>query len=110
MADSAFLARQKTKADAEFYTAQRTAEANKVKKQHMPSSYLDQKVQCVTTCLFSPPSVAAEANTRVPPANEVQSHRGQQQNLLWQRHTPDVHGVCLCRELYQGLSNHGLCC
>uniref|UniRef100_A0AAR2LMF7 Band 7 domain-containing protein n=2 Tax=Pygocentrus nattereri TaxID=42514 RepID=A0AAR2LMF7_PYGNA len=29
--DSAFLARQKAKADAEFYTAQRTAEANKLK-------------------------------------------------------------------------------
>ncbi|TRY96233.1 hypothetical protein DNTS_013747 [Danionella cerebrum] len=29
--DSAYLARQKAKADAEFYTAQRTAEANKVK-------------------------------------------------------------------------------
>lgn len=28
--DSAFLARQKTKADADFYTAQRAAEANKV--------------------------------------------------------------------------------
>uniref|UniRef100_A0AAQ6A4T2 Band 7 domain-containing protein n=1 Tax=Amphiprion ocellaris TaxID=80972 RepID=A0AAQ6A4T2_AMPOC len=29
--DSAFLARQRAKADAEFYTAQRTAEANKLK-------------------------------------------------------------------------------
>ncbi|XP_048043000.1 erlin-2 isoform X1 [Megalobrama amblycephala] len=29
--DSAFLARQKTKADADFYTAQRAAEANKLK-------------------------------------------------------------------------------
>lgn len=29
--DGAFLARQKAKADAEFYTAQRAAEANKVK-------------------------------------------------------------------------------
>lgn len=28
--DSAFLATQKTKADADFYTAQRAAEANKV--------------------------------------------------------------------------------
>lgn len=31
--DGAFLARQKAKADAEFYTAQRAAEANKVKTQ-----------------------------------------------------------------------------
>lgn len=30
--DSAFLATQKTKADADFYTAQRAAEANKVNK------------------------------------------------------------------------------
>lgn len=29
--DQAFLARQKAKADAEFYSAQRTAEANKVR-------------------------------------------------------------------------------
>lgn len=30
-ADGAFLARQRAKADAEFYTAQRAAEANKVR-------------------------------------------------------------------------------
>lgn len=30
--DDAFLARQRAKADAEFYTAQRAAEANKVER------------------------------------------------------------------------------
>lgn len=34
--DGAFLARQRAKADAEFYTAQRTAEANKVRRRHIP--------------------------------------------------------------------------
>ncbi len=40
--DGAFLARQKAKADAEFYTAQRTAEANKVKRWHKCTSHPNQ--------------------------------------------------------------------
>lgn len=43
--DGAFLARQKAKADAEFYTAQRTAEANKVKSWQKSRSYLNQEKQ-----------------------------------------------------------------
>lgn len=51
--------------------------------------------------------LAAEVNTGVPAAHEVQGHRIQQQNLLWERHPPDVCG--LCRQLYQGLCSHGHC-
>lgn len=66
-----------------------------------------EKVQFVIWILLPPYLLADEANTRVPAAHEVQSHRSQQQNLLWERHTPDVCG--LCRELYQGLCSHGHC-
>lgn len=52
-------------------------------------------------------SLSVEADARVPAADEVQGHRRQQQNLLWQRHPPDVCGVGPRRQLHQGLGGHG---
>lgn len=108
--DGAFLARQKAKADAEFYTSQRAAEANKVKTQtHIVvdkcglQNYLPSLESCRSL-------LTAQANTRVPAADEIQGHRSQQQNLLWERHTTDVCGLWLSRELHQGLGSHGHCC
>lgn len=109
--DGAFLARQRAKADAEFYTAQRTAEANKVKTQtHIPPQTGTRRSRLLFYNLNCVVPLAAEVNTRVPAAHEVQGHRSQQQNLLWERHTPDVCGLWLCRELDQGLCSHGHCC
>lgn len=110
--DGAFLARQKAKADAEFYTAQRAAEANKVKTQTRVTycgwQMWAAKWPSMTGILLLP--LAAQANTRVPAADEIQGHRSQQQNLLWERHTTDVCGLWLSRELHQGLRSHGHCC
>lgn len=57
--------------------------------------------------LTSVSSLAAQVDTRVPAAHEVQGHRSQQQNLLWEWHPPDVCGLWLCRELHKSLCSHG---
>lgn len=57
--------------------------------------------------LNSAVSLAVEVNAGVPPADEVQGHRSQQQDLLWQRHTSDVCGLRLRGELHQGLRSPG---
>lgn len=37
---------------------------------------------------------AAQVNSRVLAADEVQGNRSQQQDLLWQRYSQHVHGLC----------------
>jgi len=92
--DAAFLAREKARADAEYYTAAKFAEANRVKKtttfhsKHMEAHSRIPSVQLIPQEMLRSfirllsPSSTAEAYTRVPGTDEISGHSHKQQDLL----------------------------
>ena len=73
--DEAYLARMKAHADADYYTAQKLADSNKV-------------CPCTDVCRLACPEVgacstAAEADTRVSCHDQVPGTLCQHQGLLW---------------------------
>ena len=81
VADAAFLAREKAKADAEYYTAAKSAEANRVKGSADTVSNINTRLSTTSkpcTCLSLSLSlsllVTVEVNPRIPAADEVPGH------------------------------------
>lgn len=77
VADAAFLAREKAKADAEYYTAAKSAEANRVKGSADTVSNINTRLSTTPkpcTCLSLSLLVTVEVNPRIPAADEVPGH------------------------------------
>lgn len=76
VSDAAFLAREKAKADAEYYTAAKFAEANRVKDGVDTVSNINTRPSTTSNpfSLF----VTVEVNPGVPAADEVPGHSSEQ--------------------------------